>query len=384
MLAELGITRVANITGLDRIGIPVVTAMRPTSRSLAVSQGKGATLEDAKVSALMESIELLHAERPAIPLRLASVNDLTREGTTFADPQSLARVRPQCLSNTQAILWACGNDLANETPMLVPYACVALDDTLETIAMPSLFPSNSNGLASGNTVAEAIIHALCELIERDAVTLWELGSERAHVLSAVDLSSVANENCGSLLRRYVDAGIETCAFDITSDIRVPAYKVFIRERAAEMEGEQFTATGSGCHLWPEIALSRALTEAAQCRLTAISGAREDLERSDYGANERKRAEVEHAFGTASRPRTFDAARYRTPSSDQTLERDIDWIIASLASAGLKQVVVVDLTSQRFGVPVVRAIVPGLEGVRSESGYVPGRRASLAIHRGAAM
>jgi ribosomal protein S12 methylthiotransferase accessory factor len=382
MLPRLGITRVANITGLDRIGIPVVTAMRPTSRALAVSQGKGATLEDAKVSALMESIEMLHAERPAIALRLASANDLARERAAFVEPRNLARVGNQTLRDTQVILWASGHDLASARPALVPYACIGLDDTLENIAMPRVFPSNSNGLASGNTFDEAVVHALCESIERDAVTLWELACERDQAASAIDLSSVTDENCRALLRRYDDARVDVCAFDVTSDIGVPTYKVLIRERSVEGDGEQFSAMGSGCHLWPEIALSRALTEAAQSRLTAISGAREDLERTDYGANDRKRVETERAFAAAARePRAFAAARHRTPDRDQTLEGDIAWIRSSLAGAGLEQIVVVDLTSSQFEIPVVRAVVPLLEGVRSEWGYVPGPRAVRSMSEG---
>ena len=61
-LGRMGITRVANVTGLDRVGVPVVTAVRPNARSLAVSQGKGLTLAAAKVSAIMEAAELYHAE----------------------------------------------------------------------------------------------------------------------------------------------------------------------------------------------------------------------------------------------------------------------------------------------------------------------------------
>lgn len=58
----MGITRVADVTGLDRIGIPVVMVCRPNARSLAVSQGKGIDIEAATVSGLMESVELYHAE----------------------------------------------------------------------------------------------------------------------------------------------------------------------------------------------------------------------------------------------------------------------------------------------------------------------------------
>ena len=71
-----GITRVADVTGLDRVGIPVAIAIRPSARSVAVSQGKGIDLASAKVSALMEAIEVWHAENIEAPLVLASIADV--------------------------------------------------------------------------------------------------------------------------------------------------------------------------------------------------------------------------------------------------------------------------------------------------------------------
>ena len=62
---QIGITRLGNVTGLDRIGIPVTVSVRPNSRSVSVSQGKGLGLSQALASALMEAIELFHAEEPA-------------------------------------------------------------------------------------------------------------------------------------------------------------------------------------------------------------------------------------------------------------------------------------------------------------------------------
>jgi YcaO-like protein with predicted kinase domain len=72
----MGITRIANVTGLDSVGIPVVMVCRPNSRSLAVSQGKGLDLTAAKASGLMESIETYHAETITFPLRLCSHEEL--------------------------------------------------------------------------------------------------------------------------------------------------------------------------------------------------------------------------------------------------------------------------------------------------------------------
>jgi len=60
-MSRMGITRLGNITGLDRIGIPVAVAVRPNSRSVSVSQGKGLELAQAMASALMEACEGFHA-----------------------------------------------------------------------------------------------------------------------------------------------------------------------------------------------------------------------------------------------------------------------------------------------------------------------------------
>ncbi len=62
LLPRAGITRVADVTRLDGLGIPTFQAVRPGSLNLSVSQGKGATAIAARVSAVMESLEMWHAE----------------------------------------------------------------------------------------------------------------------------------------------------------------------------------------------------------------------------------------------------------------------------------------------------------------------------------
>src|SRR5215475_8652615 len=88
LLPALGITRVANVTGLDRIGIPVWLCVRPNSRCLSVSQGKGLTAELAQVAAVMESIEMYHAERVREPDLVATYRD-ARGYHDVLDPESL-------------------------------------------------------------------------------------------------------------------------------------------------------------------------------------------------------------------------------------------------------------------------------------------------------
>ena len=104
--ARMGITRLGNITGLDHIGIPVAVAVRPNSRSVSVSQGKGPELPQAMASALMEACEGFHAEEIG-PCRRAAYRDLSRT-ETVVDPASLcAGGRPFDDGNTRSALSAC-------------------------------------------------------------------------------------------------------------------------------------------------------------------------------------------------------------------------------------------------------------------------------------
>ena len=54
---KFGITRVANVTGLDHVGIPIYSAIRPNSKTIVSSAGKGLTDKESLISAVMESIE---------------------------------------------------------------------------------------------------------------------------------------------------------------------------------------------------------------------------------------------------------------------------------------------------------------------------------------
>lgn len=136
------------------------------------------------------------------------------------------------------------------------------------------------------------------------------------------------------------------------------------------------AAGMGCHPASSIALLRALTEAAQSRLTRITGSRDDLGHDSY-AQHREPAIQESDLMRASTRRFGDAPDW----DSDTLDDDLDWELGRLRGAGIKRVIAVDLTKEAFRLPVVRVIIPGLEGLREVPGYVPGKRA-LAVAAGA--
>src|SRR5215470_6099684 len=123
LLPAFGITRVANVTGLDRIGVPVVMVCRPNSRSIAVSQGKGLTLAAAKASGIMEAAEGFHAERIEQPLRLGSSGDLQRV-LRLVDTDRLPLRRESRWHSDPQILWIEAVDLISDERVWVPYEMV--------------------------------------------------------------------------------------------------------------------------------------------------------------------------------------------------------------------------------------------------------------------
>ena len=173
LAARMGITRIAVLTGLDSIGIPVAAAVRPNSRSIAQHQGKGATLAAAKASALMEAAETYHAETVSLPLRLASYEEL--DGTAVAPSRlPLAPVGASLggAVTAERLLWVAAQELMTAAQIWVPFELVSTDFTQPPPVGGAIFQATTNGLASGNTWLEAMLHALYEVVERDAVAIW--------------------------------------------------------------------------------------------------------------------------------------------------------------------------------------------------------------------
>jgi YcaO-like protein with predicted kinase domain len=129
LAGRMGITRVAVLTGLDVIGIPVVAAYRPNSRSIAVHQGKGTTLAAAKASAVMEAVESYHAENITTDVRLASFVEVGAHGAAVAPERlPLAAGAGEC-SGHDRLLWIAGHDLMTGGARYVPYELVCADFT---------------------------------------------------------------------------------------------------------------------------------------------------------------------------------------------------------------------------------------------------------------
>lgn len=341
-----GITRVADITNLDRIGIPVFTSIRPTAERGAVSvyNGKGATPTEAKVSAIMEGIERYSAEIRDQDLMVSRFSELKDNALNPAD-----LILPRGSDPNAEIPWVRGYDLISDEEILVP-ANAVFHPMPPTYTR--LFRTNTTGLASGNQLEEAIFHGLAEVVERDA---WSISE---YIKSMGPLLLYKGDGlAGSLLERFKSAEVEVYVRDITSDIEIPTFAAVSDD--VRLRDPALLNAGMGTHTDPEVALLRALTEVAQSRLTQIHGAREDTVGADFrrmmGYDRMKRLN-KHWFEYAS---TEDFSSVRSFDSDDFLE-DIRYMLDRIQAAGFERAIVVDLTAPEIGVPVVRVIIPGLE------------------------
>jgi YcaO-like protein with predicted kinase domain len=387
VLSRLGITRVANVTGLDVIGLPVWQAIRPNSRSLAVSQGKGLDDASAKVSAILESLEAHHAEQAACDsVRLTSYDALLAEGAPVVDPYRLP-LKSGRFDRGMVLPWARGEDLTTKTDLYVPFELVHANFTVPRIPFSGAFIASTNGLGVGNTKSEGVLHGLCELIERDADALWNIGGEETKKATRVDVMKTIDEHSNKTAHRYIElfrrAGLELLVWDLTSDIGIACFSVVVFDLESDPDlNPRPAAEGSGCHPIREVALCRALAEAAQGRLTSIAGSRDDFSTAHYEAFQ-SRETLDRWRKEVSAPATKSFLDVPNRKALRSAEAALDEVVSALAARGMKQIAVVDLTQDRdlIDLTFVRVIVPGLEGSIASPSYEPGERA-LAIRRGA--
>lgn len=359
-IKKIGVTRIADITNLDRLGIPIFSAIRPSAARGAISiySGKGSTEQRARISAIMESFERCLAERPGLnanikgeisaPALVESYNT-AKESCTVLDPATLLLPQPHLPQSLCE--WVGAYDLINGEEVFVSTNAVyhPYDSPGQC---QKLFLSNTNGLASGNVIEEAILHGLLEVIERDAISIAQFSRNLGKEIVLTEEDGYLYE----LASKFKDAGIELKVWLVPTDTGIPT--VIAVTDDIKLKDPALLVMGAGSHLKPEIAVARAITEAAQSRVVQIQGAREDTDREGFirsvGYDRMKRL---NGFW-------FEEGEKISLSEVQDLSRkspaeNIDVILEKLKGLAEK-VLVVDLSREEVKVPVVRVIIPGFE------------------------
>jgi ribosomal protein S12 methylthiotransferase accessory factor len=370
--AQAGISRVADITDLDTVGIAVFNTIRPWAArgSLTVTCGKGVDRLAALASALMEAVERHCGEQHNRRGVAGTLHDVARERKVL-NPRALILDRNSSWTENHVIEWWPYRNLSTDDIVLLPAQATF---SPYWSPYPRMTGSVTDGLAAGNSQAEATLHALYELTERDCSAFGQV----LRMGHRVPLSSLPPE-FSDLMERFHRSDLAVRVFSFSNDVGIPTFHVTLDDRQS---GDPLLLNaGSGCHLSPQVALYRALTEAAQSRLSVISGGREDLARhsarrkSSY-ASARERAD---RWAQGWPPRPFAD---HPDLSTGSLGTDLRVLLRHLSDAGLGKIYLTDLSLPGFPFSVIRAVVPGLEFCHQETGRL-GARMNAAIQRRAA-
>ncbi len=353
-----GITRIADITDLDRIGLPIYTAIRPTAEDGAISiyGGKGITKDHAKASAMMEGFERYSAEKQDCDeVIVANIKEISERGE-YIDPVSLNLPKDFKKENIEEMQleWSIAKDIISDEEFYIPTNAI-YHPYLHDNQVQSLFKSNTNGLASGNVLEEAILHGMLEVIERDAWSIFELTHKN---YAQIDLDSIESETVNDILEKFESEGIKIKLMDFTADVKIPTIAASADDTVTKDAG--LLTLGMGTHLDPEVAILRALTEVAQSRATQINGAREDTVRADFareaGYERMKRINKFYFRDEEEKIKLSDIENKSTSS----ITKDIEIVKNELMDNDIDKILYVDLTRPELDVSVVRVIIPEME------------------------
>ena len=367
-LADYGISRLARQTGLDVIGIPCWAAVRPNARTLAVNMGKGADDDAAMASAIMEAVEYAIAEAPEAPAIVTTAAQLRDEGRAVFDIAPWLPPKEPLPADLE-LAWLEGADLFSGAPVYAPRDAVMIGGA-ETLAAIS---QSTNGLASGNTLEEATFHALCELIERDATTLWIFKSDGAAAATEIAAAAFADPLVDDLVAQVKRAGLRLTLFDQTTNIGLPVIFALLAPRDQPATRYFDLAAGCGCHPIAVRAAIRAITEAAQTRVSNIAGGRDDFDPAEY--HQRLSASLQSLA-------TLRADVPRDPPPGLPLGTPLSTLFsharAQLIGAGIISIAAFPLGGASAGVAVVRLLAHGLEDRSTNRHWRPGTRATGAM------
>lgn len=346
---------------MDRLGLPVYASIRPRGLTLRVHAGKSVHPMDARVGALLEAIEYAVAEpqRTAWDVETLSVAHLAAQWEnrfTWADLAPVLGVRVTTRTKLEVI--EC-EELVDGEPIRMP---------AELVFVPwqpggnlrQIFGASTNGLASGNSLAEATLHALLEVMERDAISM-NLPQDVSQWVEPAGLPKPFD----ALAAAWSDTGVSLAVRHVPNGFSLPCFQACLFQ---EDETHVKLAAGHGMHVNKGIALARAICEAAQSRLSHIHGGRDDIVGHYQRVAESTRAQRLVGEALAVK-RWFDRSRaiaYASIGSGLppagSVGAMLGAVLSRLAASGFRTVCRYRFPIDLKGLHVVRVIVPGLEHV----------------------
>jgi ribosomal protein S12 methylthiotransferase accessory factor len=331
---RVGIRSVSDITHLDCLGLPVFVSERRDAMTDGFSFGKGREPVLAEIGAYMEAIEHHFAEPgvAAIATRWGRAGEI--------DIAEFAPVLNHGAAPGAPLLLARSEDAQSGAEGWIPAElvfCPAPEGTAR------LFGASSNGLASGNSIAEASLHALFELIERD---IWSIEFVRDRSRLVLQLPDDARTVEDAAAR----GGLRLVVRHVPNDFGMPFFAAYLFDPARPEP--KFFNGGWGCHLDKRIALMRAVSEVAQSRAAYLHGGR-----VWDGADMDVTAQIE-TVSRAGDAVAFDAIADAGAASD--VDAQWDAAVACLRRVTDRPIHRVVYTPEEGPLHVVRLVVPMLE------------------------
>ena len=370
--ATAGISEVSNITDLDVLGLPVYVSVRPQARGERFTFGKGLRPIDAEVGAWMEALEFFFAQPGIgrISTRWGSARDVTGKASDAI--LDFAPLLKREVDLDGPLLLASVQDLESGVECSIP---------AELIYYPapnvgqSLFGSSTNGLASGNSVLEATIQALLELIERD---IWSFESVRS-ASKLVDPATLP-DNVRQIVERAEKNGLQLKVRSVPNDYGLPFFAAFVFD--PNKPSRKTFNGGWACDLSRDRAVVRAVTEAAQSRVAFIHGGRKlrasSANGSTLNADQREAIIVrQHMQGVSDSRDQTSFTMIPDFSLEGTLQETLDTVIGRLRRVVKAPIYRVVFTPEDSPLQVVRLVVPLLENLKDTRVRV-GRRLKATI------
>ncbi|MCX6732692.1 MAG: YcaO-like family protein [Candidatus Roizmanbacteria bacterium] len=217
--------------------------------------GKGITSTQNRSSATFEAIERYNAKYAMLnPYKREVIGSYNSLKNDAIHPSEFQMPLPHYTDDTP-VAWMKAWSLTNKRERLVPRNYVYY------------IPIGSSGLASGNCIEEAILHALFELIERDVYMIMDLNEL---LMPDLDLTGLKNPHILGLLKPLNSPDISYRIKYIKHDLGVPAFGMYM---TGTVDGRTAYSHVVCAHLNKEIALSRTITEAIQLFPKFITGTR---------------------------------------------------------------------------------------------------------------
>ncbi|HEY3452670.1 MAG TPA: YcaO-like family protein [Myxococcales bacterium] len=281
---QIGVSRVARVTGLDRArGLEVACAVRPGGHVLQVSNGKGETWEEAEAGAVLEAAELWASEtvEPATLVWGCARQLRSRfPGAEVwgADGVGSAGAALPGWNDGVRVAWRRGEELASGRDVWVPAQALHCPPAGSPALGPAVVRWTTNGMGAHPDRPSALRHALLEAAERDQLARalpdgWTTAAVVERMLSPRSLERAAPRTWARAAALAKD--FEVYLFDLTPrpglGLALAGALLFDR-----WKGPVPLTAGYACGTDADGALLGALLEAAQSRLTDIHGARDDV------------------------------------------------------------------------------------------------------------